>query len=468
MAGCLSRMMSQSLLLVVVFMVFLWPTQGRNHTYYNVGEKDGWTIKPSETYNQWALRYQFLINDTLVFKYKKGHDSVLVVNENDYYKCNKDSPIQTLRVEDDGSKFKLNQLGPFFFISGRDQNCETGQKLIVIVRPHHSPSPSPETLHGPISSLSPSPITISMPPVKPPSSPSPSETHAPLIERISHSPSPSPAAQPPLHDIEPHSDLSPSPTPAAPKHLAHAPLHDVGDNSPSPSPAAQPPLHDIDLSPSPSPAAAEPPAHTPLVDPPSHSPSPSPAAQPPLHDIEPHTDLSPSPTPAAAVPRAHAPLAAEHPVHAPLVEPPSHSLSPSPAAQPPSHDIEQHSDRSPSPSPAAAEPPAHAPLVEPPSHSPSPSPADEPDSDSSPSPSPAAATTPAHAPSQSQSPSPSSRKEVRVLSGHITLPPHAHSSVFSPNNAPAPAPSSASDFGGSFVLILGLSLVATMISTGLV
>ena len=66
-----------------------------------------------------------------VFKYKKGSDSVLVVNEEGYQKCNKTSAKQTLDEGD--SVFKFTRSGPFFFISGHEDKCENGKKLIIVV-----------------------------------------------------------------------------------------------------------------------------------------------------------------------------------------------------------------------------------------------------------------------------------------------------------------------------------------------
>ncbi|KZV49125.1 early nodulin-like protein 2-like [Dorcoceras hygrometricum] len=74
---------------------------------------------------------RFLVNDTLLFKYKKGSDSVLVVNRDDYDKCNSGKPI--LKLDDGDSVFKFDRSGHFFFISGKKSNCDKGQKLIIVV-----------------------------------------------------------------------------------------------------------------------------------------------------------------------------------------------------------------------------------------------------------------------------------------------------------------------------------------------
>ncbi|KAH0721459.1 hypothetical protein KY284_006489 [Solanum tuberosum] len=47
---------------------------------FYVGGKAGWVPNPSENYNSWAERMRFQINDTLVFKYMKGSNSVLVTS----------------------------------------------------------------------------------------------------------------------------------------------------------------------------------------------------------------------------------------------------------------------------------------------------------------------------------------------------------------------------------------------------
>ncbi|XP_076948863.1 early nodulin-like protein 3 [Bidens hawaiensis] len=98
---------------------------------FHVGGKDGWVHDPRESYNHWAERNRFQVNDTLVFKYTKGLDSVLLVNEEAYNKCNTTNSIQTLN--DENPIFKFTRSGPFFFISGHNDKCENGEKLIVVV-----------------------------------------------------------------------------------------------------------------------------------------------------------------------------------------------------------------------------------------------------------------------------------------------------------------------------------------------
>ncbi|KAL6535785.1 hypothetical protein OROHE_012629 [Orobanche hederae] len=322
-------------LLFVIMMGVLCVSDA--YTFY-VGGDDGWKLHPSENYSHWAKRIHFEINDELVFKYKKGHDSVLVVDQNDYTKCNKDNPIKALKSGH--SKFKFDRSGPFFFISGHEQNCEKGQKLKIIVPHHHhhniAPSHPPET------------------PLKPPSpAPTPSRKAPTPTPIIHHSPSPSPTAKAPAQST-------------VAKTPAQAPSIKPPSYSPSPSPTAKPPTHVPLIEPpsqSPSPTTGA--VHAPPVEPPSHSPSPSPVAKTPSNPTEPRS-RTPTPSPAAKAP-AHAPSvktptyspsqspAAKTPMHLPPIKPPSHSPSPSPMAKTPSNPTEPRS-RTPTPSPAAKAP----------------------------------------------------------------------------------------------------------------
>ncbi|GMH11070.1 hypothetical protein Nepgr_012911 [Nepenthes gracilis] len=169
---------------VVLLMVFLGSSEGRR---FYVGSRDGWVVSPYESYNHWAERNRFQVNDTLFFKYKKERDSVLVVTMENYYKCNATRPLKSLTEGD--SELKLDRSGPFFFISGNADHCGRGQKLIVTVlavrhrAPPAAPSPSP--------SLSPSPPAqtpgAASPTVVQPPANAPSGVEAP-------SPAPAPAA----------------------------------------------------------------------------------------------------------------------------------------------------------------------------------------------------------------------------------------------------------------------------------
>ncbi|PIN18345.1 hypothetical protein CDL12_09005 [Handroanthus impetiginosus] len=152
---------NQSYLFLI--LVFLSAVMCSSHAYqFIVGGKDGWVLNPSENYNHWAERLRFQVNDTLLFKYKRESDSVLVVSKDNYDNCNTKRPI--LRLDDGKSVFKFERSGPFFFISGNKSNCINGQKLIIVVlavrnRPSSpwSPPPNAPSPAAPPNGSSPSP-----------------------------------------------------------------------------------------------------------------------------------------------------------------------------------------------------------------------------------------------------------------------------------------------------------------------
>ncbi|XP_018839584.1 early nodulin-like protein 1 [Juglans regia] len=119
------------------------------------GSADGWKIPStqSESLNQWAGNFRFLVGDSLVWKYDSGKDSVLQVNKEDYMNCNTSKPIE--EYKDGNTKVKLDRSGPFYFISGAEGHCEKGQKLVVVVLSSRrgytgiSPAPSPVEFEGP-------------------------------------------------------------------------------------------------------------------------------------------------------------------------------------------------------------------------------------------------------------------------------------------------------------------------------
>ncbi|XP_059442835.1 early nodulin-like protein 2 [Corylus avellana] len=265
---------------------------------FYVGGKDGWVLNPSENYDHWVGRNRFQVNDTLVFKYKKGSDSVLVVKtKDDFDKCNKTNPEK--KLEDGDSEFSFDRSGPFYFISGKEQNCEKGQRLTVVVLAvrNHSQNPRPSA----------PPTPVALPPM-----------------------SPSPAAKPPF--VSP--PLAPSPgsyTPAKPPTAAETPSVST---PPAPSPEAYTPA----MPPaSPSPAATTPSISIPpALSPEAYTPaSPSPAATTPSISIPPALSpeaYTPAMPPAATTPSISIPPALSPEAYTPALTP----TSSSPAATPPS------------------------------------------------------------------------------------------------------------------------------------
>ncbi|GAA0140301.1 hypothetical protein LIER_01675 [Lithospermum erythrorhizon] len=99
---------------------------------YEVGGEKGWVVptgNETETYNRWAARQRFNIGDTLYFKYQ--NDSVLEVRDVDYKACNTSNPLA--KYEKGYTVFQFDRSGSFYFISGEEDHCKSGQKLIVQV-----------------------------------------------------------------------------------------------------------------------------------------------------------------------------------------------------------------------------------------------------------------------------------------------------------------------------------------------
>ncbi|XP_078151543.1 early nodulin-like protein 15 isoform X2 [Carex rostrata] len=208
-----------------LLVFYLFVACSHAYTFY-VGGREGWVLHPSESYSDWAGRNRFQVNDTIVFKYKSGEDSVLEVSQQDFDQCNLSNPIQKMDTGD--SVFKFDRSGPFFFVSGTGDRCKQGQKLVVVV-------------------LAVRPI-VPAPPMAPTLSPGPN----------------SPVVGPP--GISPASPPMVSPVAPPPGSLAPSPLVSPPTNSP-----VSPPT----VTPAPSPFTV-----TPSVNPPTGSPVSNPSTQP--------------------------------------------------------------------------------------------------------------------------------------------------------------------------------------------
>ncbi|KAF9610584.1 hypothetical protein IFM89_023378, partial [Coptis chinensis] len=179
----------------LVFMGFLVSSQA--YDFY-VGGKDGWVVKPSESFSHWAERNRFQVNDTLVFKYKNGTDSVLVVNKQDFDQCSTSNPVS--KMDDGNSKYKFDKQGPFYFISGNLTNCQNGQKLIVVVlTPRNKSPPAPSSQGTPPQASPGTPPQASPPQGTPPQATpgSPPQASPPQGTPPQASPGTPPQASPP-------------------------------------------------------------------------------------------------------------------------------------------------------------------------------------------------------------------------------------------------------------------------------
>ncbi|KAM7250149.1 hypothetical protein ACFE04_022032 [Oxalis oulophora] len=230
MANTIAKM--NMLLGFVCFVLFMQKGIARE---FAVGPSQSWGVPSSQDYyNKWAESNRFQMNDSLVFVYPSGNDSVLQVTKENYDNCSSESPIA--KFEDGHTVFSFKQSGPFYFISGKKENCLKGEKLVVVVLADRSktggassPAPAPGTGGG--------------------TTPSPAPGTAPGTNETT--PSPAPGVAPKTNET------TPSPAPAA-----------TGTNETTPTPAPAAPGTDVTSPPSPAP------------DTPSPSPSPSPAPAP--------------------------------------------------------------------------------------------------------------------------------------------------------------------------------------------
>ncbi|KAJ0977324.1 hypothetical protein J5N97_012798 [Dioscorea zingiberensis] len=110
---------------------------------FQVGGASGWSVpssKDSQFYNHWASDNRFKIGDTINFKYEK--DSVMVVGEEDYDKCDSAHPV--FFSNSGNTVFSFDRSGMFYFISGIAEHCQKGQKMIIKVMGHsEGPGTSP-------------------------------------------------------------------------------------------------------------------------------------------------------------------------------------------------------------------------------------------------------------------------------------------------------------------------------------
>ncbi|KAJ1703943.1 hypothetical protein LUZ63_003722 [Rhynchospora breviuscula] len=211
-------------------------------TQFKVGGSNGWSVPAPNTvsYNQWAQANRFKIGDSLAFTYPQGNDSVLVVDRDAYNTCNTSSYIK--KFADGNSVFTFDRSGPFFFISGIEDNCLKKESLVVIVLanrtskidsqpssspPSTSPIDSPDVTLPPPGELTPTlpppgeltpppPTTNDSVPVLPPSgeetNPNPSTAPPPSEETNTNPTTPSVA---PSGGENPNSQSPPSPSGAS-------------------------------------------------------------------------------------------------------------------------------------------------------------------------------------------------------------------------------------------------------------
>ncbi|KAL0724488.1 hypothetical protein Bca4012_039087 [Brassica carinata] len=125
---------------------------------FKVGDEFEWRVplqNDTSVYSRWASTNRFHIGDSLSFVYDK--DSVMEVEKWQFYHCNASDPITAF--DNGNSTFFLDRPGLFYFISGSNAHCTSGQRLIVEVmhihHHHHHQASLPPSM-SPLSASSPS------------------------------------------------------------------------------------------------------------------------------------------------------------------------------------------------------------------------------------------------------------------------------------------------------------------------
>lgn len=84
-----------------------------------------------------------------MWNYEPEKDSVLCVTREAYLTCNTTDPMASYK--NSSTVVTLNHSGAYYFISGNSENCQKGEKVIVVVmserhslRKHLAPAPAPE------------------------------------------------------------------------------------------------------------------------------------------------------------------------------------------------------------------------------------------------------------------------------------------------------------------------------------
>ncbi|KAF7069644.1 hypothetical protein CFC21_075243 [Triticum aestivum] len=128
-----------SLLSLVLLLALLDTSRATN---FEVGGDAEWVVPQagdSQTYNHWASKNHFHVGDIVHFKYNQ--DSVMVVTEEGYNKCESSHPI--FFSNSGNTQVRLDRPGPFYFISGVTGHCQGGQKLVIKVTDKARPPSGP-------------------------------------------------------------------------------------------------------------------------------------------------------------------------------------------------------------------------------------------------------------------------------------------------------------------------------------
>uniref|UniRef100_A0ACD6A600 Uncharacterized protein n=1 Tax=Avena sativa TaxID=4498 RepID=A0ACD6A600_AVESA len=106
-------------------------------TEHIVGDESGWVL--NFDYAKWAETKQFVVGDTIVFKYSSSHN-VMEVGGPDFLACNKAATTNALKPVED--RITLDKAGRRWFFCSVGQHCKDGMKLKITVLETAAPAPA--------------------------------------------------------------------------------------------------------------------------------------------------------------------------------------------------------------------------------------------------------------------------------------------------------------------------------------
>ncbi|KAI4985393.1 hypothetical protein ZWY2020_018023 [Hordeum vulgare] len=109
-------------------------------TEHMVGDDKGWTL--NFNYTAWADTKQFVVGDTLVFKYNSAAHNVMEVGGPDFLSCTQPPNAVVWATGED--RVTLDKAGRKWFFCAVGQHCQNGMKLKITILETAAPTPQPE------------------------------------------------------------------------------------------------------------------------------------------------------------------------------------------------------------------------------------------------------------------------------------------------------------------------------------
>ncbi|CAM0876757.1 unnamed protein product [Alopecurus aequalis] len=117
-------------------------------TEHIVGDDSGWVL--NFDYAKWAETKQFVVGDTIVFKYGSASHNVLEVGGLDFVACNKATIANVMKSGED--RVTLDKAGRRWFFCGVGEHCKNNMKLKITVLETAVSAPAPSPWAPPSSS----------------------------------------------------------------------------------------------------------------------------------------------------------------------------------------------------------------------------------------------------------------------------------------------------------------------------